>query len=42
MLQWYKDDPGSGGEFLGVLRLTPDARIELERGEVSARALCTL
>jgi hypothetical protein len=24
MIQWYKEDPAVGGEFLGVLRLTPD------------------
>ena len=29
MLQWYRDDPSAGGEFLGVLQLTADATIEL-------------
>jgi len=32
MLQWYREDPGSGGEFLGVLRLTAKTSIDLERG----------
>ena len=32
MLQWYREDPGSGGEFLGVLRLTAQTSIDLERG----------
>ena len=32
MLQWFSDDPGADGEFLGVLRLTAETTIELERG----------
>mmetsp|Transcript_20088 Transcript_20088/g.51111 ORF Transcript_20088/g.51111 Transcript_20088/m.51111 type:complete len:365 (-) Transcript_20088:130-1224(-) len=34
MLQWYRDDPGVGGEFLGVLRLTRDTTVELEKDKL--------
>lgn len=36
-LQWFRDDPGANGEFLGVLRLTPEARVELETGQQRLR-----
>ena len=29
LLQWYQDDPGVGGKFLGVFRLTTSASAEL-------------
>ena len=29
-LQWFRDDPAADGEFLGVLRLGPETRVELE------------
>jgi hypothetical protein len=38
LLQWYRDDPANGeSEFLGVLRLTPDTKVELEPEHVDAR-----
>ena len=37
LLQWYRDDPDSEGEFLGVIRLTPETAIEYERGEDRVR-----
>lgn len=33
LLQWYRDDPGVGGEFLGVLRLTADTSVEPDTKE---------
>lgn len=37
MLQWYRDDPGAGGDFLGVLRLTAGAVVELDKNEARLR-----
>lgn len=37
MLQWYRDDPGAGGEFLGVLRLAPDTTVRLDSAESRLR-----
>jgi len=42
LLQWYRDDPANGeSEFLGVLRLTPDTKVELEPEHVDARLKVT-
>ncbi len=37
VLQWYRDDPGVGGEFLGMLRLMPDSTVELDKSEARLR-----
>ena len=40
-LQWFRDDPSADGEFLGVLRLGPDTRVEFEKGQQRLRVVAT-
>lgn len=37
MIQWYRDDPAGEGEFLGVMRLTPDTAVEFEKDRLRIR-----